>query len=336
MRYAVIAQNLVALVKPYWAPEAIADCGEENAQTIVTGFFDTQRESWTTRFGETVEAGIDSNVYLTRFAYLARLMNPMIVFTQREFAAAVLQARRSHGLEGLTTIFVIDDIFMSPSLRPALDAITDRMNNPFFQRMLRAPHLPEFRQPRYVLIVTLKFLLVQTAIELGLVATPNVSWVDFGYCRVDGRFDASKPWTFDPQGKINLFCVLQPDDAPMFGIVRSGEMFLIANHMIAPKQAWAKFARDIAYSLDCLLECGLVDDEQTTMLMAWRRDPSAYRLHPLPPKQWFTTFQAASGATESGLPHSHISAKRLLWLRKWSTPWRAAGCGRVFAAAAAR
>jgi protein YibB len=312
----LLPANLVSVVKPYWTPDAAVNRAEENAPTIVTAFFDTQRESWTTRFGETVEARIDANVYLSRFAHLARLKNPMVVFTQAEFAENVLQARRVNGLEGLTTILVIDDIFAAPSLRPALDAIAARMNNPLFQRMLRAPHLPEFRQPRYVFIVTLKFLFVQTAIELGGVATPHVSWVDFGYCRKDGQFDATRPWTFDPKGKVNLFHVLQPDEAPVFAIVRSGEMYFIANHMIAPRQAWAKFALAIATSFDCLLECGLIDDEQTMMLMAWRREPSAYILHPLPPKHWFTTFHVRSDAPVPALPRSRNSARLPLWLEE--------------------
>ena len=293
---------------------APATCGADpapDAHTIVTGFFDIGRETWTDRFGDRIEDKRDASLYLRRFGHLARLPNAMVVFTEPRFAEEVVKIRQDLGFGERTWVLTIDDLFGQPALAPALRAIEARMSNPFFQRMLRAPHLPEFRQPRYVLVVTLKFLMVATAVRLDLIRTAQASWVDFGYCRDAGAIDAAAPWRFDTGGKIHLFHVLEPDDVPIFGVVRSGEMYFIANHMMAPVALWPTFAREISHALDCLLDCGLVDDEQTLMLMAWRRDPQAYILHPLPRKRWFTTFAASQPAL--ALPKSNSSAARPLW-----------------------
>jgi protein YibB len=313
MQVATLPEDLVDIAGIFHAGEAGSDPAPD-AHTIVTGYFDLGREGWLDRFGKQPEERRDAGVYFERFAHLARLPNAMVVVTEPRFAAKILAIRERLGLADRTAILTVDDLFGQAALAPALRAISARMTHPFFQRMLRAPELPEFRQPRYVLLVTLKFLFVVTALRLGLIRTAQASWVDFGYCRTQAAVEATAPWRFDTGGKINLFHVLEPDDAPIFGVVRSGEMYFIANHMMGPAAAWPDFARDIAYSLDCLLECGLADDEQTLMLMAWRRNPQAYVLHPLAPKCWFTTFAPARRPVS--LPQSRISAARPLWFEE--------------------
>lgn len=291
----------------------------DHLHTFVTAFFDTGRDDWQEKDGRPSGHIRTVETYMERFGYLAKLPNPMVIFTEPRFAERVLGYRRDCGFADRTTVVTIDHLFEQPVLAPALARITERMFNPYFRRMLRAPELPEFQQPRYVFTVTLKPLFVQTAIALGLTPTDAISWIDFGYCRADNGFDASRPWNVDPGGKMHLFHVMALDDIPIFTVVRSGEMYFIANHMFGPEAAWTAYTDEMRTSFECLVECGLIDDEQTMMFMSWRRHPDRYALHPLPPKQWFSTLQrAGEAATDSAaeLPRARACADRLLWLEE--------------------
>lgn len=48
---------------------------------------------------------------------------------------------------------------------------------------------------------------------------------------------------------------------------------------IAPDFMWINLWKDIHSSLNSLLECGLADDDQTLMLMAYRRHPENFDVH---------------------------------------------------------
>lgn len=319
----MLPEHLTDITEFFWRPDpsaAAIAARDSDGHTLVTGFFDLGRDRWLATDGRPSNPLHNVENYMERFGYLAKIPNPMIVFTEPCFAERVLDIRRQFGLENLTTILTIEDLFRRQPLANVLALIAERMFNPYFQRMLRAPNLPEFRQPNYILTVSLKPVMVRTALMLGLVATRNVSWIDFGYCREDGKFDASRPWSFDTGGKINLFHGMILDDIPIFSVVRTGEMYFCAHHMMGPREAWSDYADQMAKSFECLVECGLVDDEQTAMFMSVKRHPDKYILHPLASKQWFSTLrppEKSEAATSVKLPSArNISLNRPVWVEE--------------------
>jgi protein YibB len=252
---------------------------------VVTAFFDTDREHW-----RTAHLQRTNERYFEYFAHLARLRNHLIVFTEPQFTGRVLESRRAHGLENLTVVFEIADLFGCKLLAPLVDAFKQRMNDRF-HRFTWQPELPEYWEPRYVLINALKSSFVCTALEGGLITAPQAAWIDFGYCRDDKRFDPERPWRFDTRGKINLFQVSPLDDTPIFQVVRSGTVYFHGASIVGPASAWPALAREIALSFQALIECDLVDDDQTLLLMAWRRDPANYVIHPIARGDWFVVFR---------------------------------------------
>ncbi len=271
---------------PRPAPPAAA--GDDIA--IVTAFFDIGRGQWResgsrdSRFRRTVDD------YFAMFARLAKLKNPMVVFTEPHLVARALELRRANGLEDRTAIVAIANLFESDLVAPVKAAVERRMSE-LFRHWVVNPDSPEYRESRYILVNALKSAFVCTAVDLGLVGAPQAAWIDFGYCRDDQRFDPAEPWRFDAGGKINLFHMLALDDAPIYRVVRSGAVYFQGCHIVGPTQAWPALAAEMSFGLAALLACDLIDDDQTLLLMAWRKSPESYRIHAIDSTDWFVVFR---------------------------------------------
>ena len=268
---------------------------------IVTAFVEIGREGWSDETGEASPHRRGRDLYLQRFGHLARLPNPMVVFVETALAGAALAARRDCGLEDKTRIVLIDRLFERPPLDGLIAEVGARMT-PRYRRWVLHPEAPEYREPRYVLVNALKSAFVNAAVDLGLVAAAQIAWVDFGYCPDDKRFDPSRPWRFDAGERINLFHMAALDAQPIPRVARRGDVYFQGCHLVGPTAAWRPFAGEMADALDALLACDLVDDDQTMLLMAWRRDPGAYRLHAVPPPDWRVLFQRFNAQTPLEAP----------------------------------
>ena len=274
----------------YWAPPGACDVADPFESVIVTAFFDLARADWDGEQGAPSKFRRSIDDYFQWFAYLAPLKNAFVVFTEPEYAAKVLQARQRHGLEQRTVVVTIGRLFDLPPVAQAVADARKRMTARF-RRWLLHPEYPEFREPRYAVMTALKAAIANTALRLSLVKAEQLAWIDFGYCRDGERFDPAQPWRFDAGGRMNLFCIAEPDDRPIPTVVRFGQPYFQGCHMIAPTAAWPDFAAEMTRAFEALLACDLIDDEQTLMLMAWRRRPERYRLHHAPRDDWRIVFK---------------------------------------------
>jgi protein YibB len=256
--------------------------------TIVTAFFDIGRGQWGESMGPRFRRTVDD--YFGMYARLAKLKNPMVVFTEPRFVARALELRRANGLEDRTTIVAVENLFDCDLIAPVNAAVERRMSD-LFRYWVVKPESPEYREPRYVLVNALKSAFVCTALNLGLIEAPQVAWIDFGYCRDDQRFDPSEPWRFDTGGKMNLFHIVALDDTPIYRVIRYGTVYFQGCHIVGPAQAWPALAVEMSFNLAALLACDLVDDDQTLLLMAWRKSPESYRIHAVDASDWFVVFR---------------------------------------------
>jgi len=253
--------------------------------TVVTSFFDLGRGDWKVAGGKNSPFQRSLDHYLQYFAHLAKLKNPMVIFVAPELAQRVLDLRKAAGLDGITTIFTISDLFAIDEIKALVAQVQSKMT-PAFQSWVRFPKAPEFTQPRYAVLDALKSIFVNTAIAAKAVPTEQVAWLDFGYARDEKCFDAAKPWRFDAGGKINLFHMRPMDDMPAFKVVQRGYVYFQGGCKIGPVGAWPAFSEAIDSALTSLLAADLVDDEQTLLLMAYRANPSAYRIFPMDRRDW--------------------------------------------------
>ena len=270
--------------------------------TIVTAFFDIGRGEWRGG-GAKFRRSVDD--YFAMFARLAKLKNQIIVFTEPDLAARVLELRRSNDLEDRTIVVAIPDLFESGLVAPVKAAIERRMSD-LFRHWVIKPESPEYCEPRYVLVNALKSAFVCAALDLGLVEAPQAAWIDFGYCRDDQRFDPAQPWRFDAGGKINLFHISALDETPIYRVVRYGTVYFQGCHIVGPAPAWRALAAEMSFGLAALLACDLVDDDQTLLLMAWRKNPDSYRIHAVDASDWFIVFRRF----RSGAPIDAIDPRK--------------------------
>ena len=272
--------------------------------TIITGFFDIGREHWGRKVDGTLDAPWLSDIqvpesfartnqlYLDRFAYLAAIKNPMVIFTEDRFCQFVHGARARHGMDGQTWIVDCTNPFRtSTSLDYAIERTRLAISRPEYGALVARPHCPEHWNPHYVAMMMFKFTIVSSAIRMGLVQTASLAWIDFGYCTDDQRFDKHIPWSFKCSDKVHLFYIREPDNKPIFDIVRSGDVYFMGCHMVSPAARWTQFFGLVENAFDSLLDCGIPDDDQTALLMAYRRMPSLFQVHAIDPSDWFVIFR---------------------------------------------
>ena len=272
----------------YWPLQNNVASGEyyENRDiTVVTAFFDLGRGYWKLPGGKASPFQRSLDQYFSYFAILARLKNPMVIFVAPVHAERVLDLRRAAGLENITTVYTIASLFEIDQIQSLISEVQGKMTRAF-QDWVRFPKAPECTQPAYVVLDALKSIFVNTAIAVGAVPCEQVAWLDFGYARDDNCFDANRSWRFDAGGKINMFHMRPLDDMPAFKIVQRGYVYFQGGCKIGPVSAWPAFSTAIDRALAGLLTSDLVDDEQTLLLMAWREDPNAYRVHPMDRRDW--------------------------------------------------
>ena len=149
-----------------------------------------------------------------------------------------------------------------------------------------------FRSPKYVAINLLKSHFVDYAIANNLTPTNTCAWIDFGYCRPEVYCPPGMEWKFDTEDQINLFCMnLFTHSKPIFEIVRTGEVYMQGCHIVAPKKYWSTLKQLVNDNLSTLFNVGLIDDDQTLLLMAYRSAPEIFKLNPASNDDWFVIFK---------------------------------------------
>lgn len=255
---------------------------------IVTAFVDIGRGEWEgVKNNQLIPPYIkrDTDTYFKRFERLTKLKNKIIVFTEEKFF------ERVHAMRDDIEIIGIDSIW--DDHQHLLTKIEQVQLQPEFIRFVTKPSSPEYWSPKYVAINFMKSHFVNYAVEQELIDTSSAAWIDFGYCRDEVYCPEGKYWEFDTEGKINLFCQNPyTHNLPIFEIVRTGEVYMQGCHIVAPKNHWQYLKQMVNDNLSTLFNVGLVDDDQTLLLMAYRSAPEMFNLVPSDPNNWFTIFES--------------------------------------------
>lgn len=243
--------------------------------TIVTAFFDIGREKW--RGFER-----DNNKYVEYFKFWARMKNKVVVYTDKETAQQVLQIRESFGLKSRTQVVVIDDITTLDI--EAYQSIEKVLSKELAVKFRDQPHCPESHNALYDYIVYLKPYFIVDAVKKGL-ADGMIAWMDFGYNH-GGKFytnplEFDYLWQYDFSSKIHIFAIDKIDDMPVFEIVRTMKTYIAGGIIVAPAELWGALLTLVRKALFNLASCGMMDDEQTLLVMAYREQPEIFEIHPV-------------------------------------------------------
>jgi len=256
--------------------------------SIVTCFYDIGRSKWEGFIsGHPLPSYLKrtTDEYFERFERLLKLENDIVVFTSKDLLERFKPYQEKK--PNLCVIGISDFEQLTPNL---LDKITKIQNDPKFFQWIKQPFLPEYWNPKYVLINYLKSWFVNHAIDLGIVLTDTVAWVDFGYAREDNQVPTNSwSYNFDPS-KIHLFSVKKfvPIHMNLKEIIRTNDVFIQGCHVVASTDMWPVLWEDMQKSFGQLVDQDWIDDDQTMMYMSYCRDPLDYEIHYLDEsKGWF-------------------------------------------------
>jgi hypothetical protein len=114
-----------------------------------------------------------------------------------------------------------------------------------------------------------------------------------------------------------MFNIQPLDETPIYEVVRTEKIYLQGGHLLGPNTAWRDFASEVKKSLVSLNEARLTDDDQTLLLMSYRRNPDRYIARQVHPRDWFVIFKNF----RSGQPIASVTFPTLspgkLWRRQF-------------------
>lgn len=257
----------------------------EDKITIVTAFFPLKRENWE-GFERT------NNKYFEYFEFWSQIQNDMIIYTDEQSSKYIEEIRINKYNKQNTKIVVIDNWReIDEELYNSIKLATDNELNKQFHIN---PNSPESWNYDYNYVMLLKEWCAKDAVEKGL-ATGMIAWVDFGFNHGGEFYQNSSEfnfeWKWNFSNKIHLFQINEFDNLPIFEIVRRMNTYIQGDIIIAPDKLWIELWNLVRSNMIALNKVGLVDDDQTILLMSYKENPSIFELHE---SKWFSQISDCS------------------------------------------
>lgn len=239
-----------------------------NEPTIVTAFYDIGREIWP-------DYSRKNSQYFDSFKMLCELKNTIIVFTQEKFRPQFEEIIRT--IKSDLIVFYDDVIEENKTL---LQRIHDVQLTPQYLNGILTPRCPEYWSPHYVLVNFLKSKFCITAFERISNLSDTIAWIDFGYVKLQKQIPESKVWRYGFDDKIHMWNINPiPNPVDLIQTIKTNTVYMQGCHIIASKQKWRKFNQLMNEQLEFLLQNGLIDDDQTLMLMSFIKAPEEFKIH---------------------------------------------------------
>ena len=245
---------------------------KNNKVTIVTAFFNIGREN----AHKEMQRGTDK--YLKFFEYWARIKNDLIIFTEPQYEEEIINIRKKFGLENQTTIITIEDVRMVlPELYEKALEISQKEKYINWRYLKWVMDL----NPKYDHLMFLKNWFLNEAVKRDLIKTKTAAWVDFGFNH-GGRFINDEEtfdvtWEYNGEEKIVIANPKKDDREPIFSIIQSGVVYVEGGVYILPTNCISDFYKKMLESYKSLLACGLMDDDQTVLLITLREYPNLFK-----------------------------------------------------------
>lgn len=263
----------------------------KSSTTIVTAYFDIGRGEWTVNKGFREKLSRSSDVYFDYFKRLAALENDMVIFTSSEFEARIAEIRKGKP----TKIITID---LDKKFKYIKNKIRKIQQDDTFKNKLEPRQLgnPEYWSPEYVLVTNLKAYFVAKAINAGLVNTPMVAWIDFGYCRKSQVTGDLKVWDFPfDRNKMHLFTIKKglvvSSLKQVFEFMIGNHIYIIGGAIVGSQEKWKEFYSLVTECQKETLRNNIVDDDQGVFVMCYYKRPTLLMLNYLGRGKWFDLFR---------------------------------------------
>lgn len=252
--------------------------------TLVTCFFDINRERWSG-----FERGADR--YIEEFEWWSAMKNKLVVYVGNdEIALRVKKIREKHNLLENTTCIVVPDIFeVDKELYNSIKFVSEYK---YIEKYRLKPENPESWSAEYNYIMLMKEWCIVDAIKKGY-ANGMIAWIDFGFNKC-GAFYTQKEefsfeWKFPFSDKINIFALRTMEDIPpIWEIVRNMSTYLQGGIIVGTDTKWELLWNLMRKKMLALNSVGLMDDDQTILLMAWMENRDLFEINYC---DWFMQFK---------------------------------------------
>lgn len=242
--------------------------------TIVTAYYDIGRKEWKgfTR---------DDNKYFSYFSHWARLQNQLIVYVENEmYRKRVLNIRKKFGREGQTVVIVTGDILNID--RNLYETMKMACDNPIQRDFRLNKENPECVNAKYNYIMALKTYFLNETIKKKLNKHSQLAWIDFGFAHGNEVYTNEKEFDFLWQNEfkkgIHLPIRRELDNRPIFDIVRSMDVYVMGSIFVGDEESMAEMWNMMKEAVYALAYCGMVDDDQTELLMMARKYPDYFNM----------------------------------------------------------
>lgn len=258
--------------------------------TIVTAFFDIGRGEWTPEKGYPHYLQRSTDTYFERFAHMAKLENPMVIYTEPKFKERILELRG----ERKTHIVEISNFKCAWDLE-----IKKIQNSEYFKKLINKSQIknPEYWNEDYVGINWYKSIFVDSAYLYDYIDTKFAAWLDFGYCRSEDTLNGLTEWKYDfDEEKIHVWSIndlpekfsdLYPD------CVINNKVYITGPAIVATKEKWEYFFDKMFETINFIINDGIVDDDQGLMAIVCFKHPKEFEIHKLK-NDWFVIFKEYS------------------------------------------
>ncbi len=261
--------------------------------TIITAFFDIGRENFK-------EFSRSNDQYLEYFKFWARIQNNLVVYTNKIMAKKVEEVRREYGLLDKTKVVVIDDYLnIEPEIYKSMEKISK--NETFL--LYRYIDNPADNNAKYDYVMLLKSWCIKDAVEKGY-AKGLLAWLDFGFNH--GGKVYTNPEEFDflwrtnlSDDKITLFYIEKDIGKPLFQIIQAYDTYIMGAPCIVPEHLAFQFWEDNKKAMEELIDFGFIDDDQTLLLMSYRKHKDRYQIFK---SDWFMPLKEYGG--------NHLTVKK--------------------------
>ena len=256
-----------------------------NDITIVTAFFDIGRGDWTPDKGLPHYLQRTTQTYMDRFAIMAKLDNPMVIYTSKDLVEQIKSLRKDKPTDILTLDF-------PNSFEVLRWEITKIQNDAAYQSKINPSQAknPEYWNADYVLVNLLKASFVNRAMQF--IETDLAAWMDFGYCQNESTLNGISKWQYPfNKDKIHFFSLKQYEGSFIQDIIFNNDVHITGPCIVADKKLWPTLEHLVHHNVNELLKNQLIDDDQTILLMSYLQKPELFELHPVTNKDWFVAFK---------------------------------------------
>jgi protein YibB len=239
-----------------------------NNITIVTAFYDIDRENWNSYSRSNEE-------YFRCFKLLCELKNKIIVFTQNKFKK---QFEDIISTIKTDLIVLYDDAIIENDFY--INKINEIQKSPDYLNGILTPDCPEYWNPYYVFVNFLKSKFCIEAIERVPNIDNTVAWIDFGYVKKEEQLPKTKLWNYHFDDNIHLWNIKNiPQQVDLTNTIKTNTVYIQGCHIVSPKNKWYTLNKLMNEQLEYLLMNNLIDDDQTLLLMSLSINSKEFQIH---------------------------------------------------------